>query len=88
MPWIPQGNDNLAYWCSLLDLPVVAIAGMDRERTVQAMQCGAAGVALISGITAAPSPEDMIASLQHAVRQGRELPKQHPPALPRSTLGR
>jgi hydroxymethylpyrimidine kinase / phosphomethylpyrimidine kinase / thiamine-phosphate diphosphorylase len=88
MPWIPQGNDNLAYWCSLLDVPVVAIAGMDRERTVQAMQCGAAGVALISGITAAPSPEDMIASLQQAVRQGRELPKQHPPALPRSTLGR
>jgi hydroxymethylpyrimidine kinase / phosphomethylpyrimidine kinase / thiamine-phosphate diphosphorylase len=88
MPWIPQGNDNLAYWCSLLDLPVVAIAGMDRERTVQAMQCGAAGVALISGITAAPSPEDMIALLQQAVRQGCELPKQQPPALPQSTLRR
>jgi hydroxymethylpyrimidine kinase / phosphomethylpyrimidine kinase / thiamine-phosphate diphosphorylase len=86
MPWIPQGNGNLAHWCSLLDLPVVAIAGMDAERTVQAMQCGASGVALISGITAAASPEDMISMLQHAVAKGRETPKYQLPALPQSTL--
>jgi hydroxymethylpyrimidine kinase / phosphomethylpyrimidine kinase / thiamine-phosphate diphosphorylase len=86
MPWIPQGNGNLAYWCSLLDVPVVAIAGMDRERTVQAMQCGAAGVALISGITAAASPEAVIATLQRAIEEGRETPKYHAPLLPQSTL--
>jgi hydroxymethylpyrimidine kinase / phosphomethylpyrimidine kinase / thiamine-phosphate diphosphorylase len=86
MPWIPQGNGNLAYWCSLLDVPVVAIAGMDRERTVQAMQCGAAGVALISGITAAASPEAMVATLQAAVANGRETPKYQVPLLPQSTL--
>jgi hydroxymethylpyrimidine kinase / phosphomethylpyrimidine kinase / thiamine-phosphate diphosphorylase len=86
MPWIPQGNGNLAYWCSLLDVPVVAIAGMDRERTVQAMQCGAAGVALISGITAAASPEDMMATLRGAVANGHETLKYQPPTLPQSTL--
>jgi hydroxymethylpyrimidine kinase / phosphomethylpyrimidine kinase / thiamine-phosphate diphosphorylase len=86
MPWIPQGNDNLAYWCSVLDLPVVAIAGMDAERATLAMQCGAAGVALISGITAAASPEGMILTLQRAVAKGLETPKYQPPALPQSTL--
>jgi hydroxymethylpyrimidine kinase / phosphomethylpyrimidine kinase / thiamine-phosphate diphosphorylase len=86
MPWIPQGNGNLAYWCSLLDLPVVAIAGMDAERTTQAMQCGASGVALISGITAAGSPEGMISTLQQAIANGREAPKYPAPLLPRPTL--
>jgi hydroxymethylpyrimidine kinase/phosphomethylpyrimidine kinase/thiamine-phosphate diphosphorylase len=86
MPWIPQGNGNLAYWCSLLPVPVVAIAGMDTQRAAQAMQCGAAGVALISGVTAAPSPEQMIAVLQQAVQDGKSAPGREPPALPRPTL--
>ena len=63
MPWIPQGNANLAYWCALLPLPVVAIGGMDVARASQAMRCGAAGVAVISAITAAASPETAIAEL-------------------------
>jgi hydroxymethylpyrimidine kinase / phosphomethylpyrimidine kinase / thiamine-phosphate diphosphorylase len=86
MPWIPQGNGNLAYWCSLLDVPVVAIAGMDAQRATEAMQCGASGVALISGITAAASPEGMISTLQQALAKGLETPKYQPPALPQSTL--
>ena len=86
MPWIPQGNDNLAYWCTLLPTPVVAIAGMDLRRTEQAAQCGAAGVAVISAITAAASPETAIAQLQQAVRRGKSLPPVTAPLLPKSTL--
>jgi len=88
MPWIAQGNDNLAYWCALLPLPVVAIAGMDGPRAAQAMQCGAAGVAVISAITGAPSPEAEIARLAQALQAGRLLPRRASPELPQSTLQR
>ncbi len=86
MPWIPQGNANLAYWCKLLPTPVVGIAGMDAARTEQAAQCGAAGVALISAITAAASPEAAISQLQQAIQRGRSLPRMEAPLLPKSTL--
>lgn len=86
MPWIPQGNGNLAYWCHLLPLPVVAIAGMDVGRAAQAMQCGAAGVAVISAITAAPSPEAAIAELQGVIDRPVGASKPPPVALPQSTL--
>jgi hydroxymethylpyrimidine kinase/phosphomethylpyrimidine kinase/thiamine-phosphate diphosphorylase len=87
MPWVPQGNGNLGYWCALLPTPVVAIGGMNAERTTQAAQCGAAGVAVISAITAAASPETAIAVLNQAIDQpvGR-TPAYQPVALPQSTL--
>jgi thiamine-phosphate diphosphorylase len=87
MPWIPQGNGNLAYWCSLLPCPVVAIAGMDVTRATQAVECGAAGVAVISAITAAASPEKAIAELQNAlIRQSAGTSTYRHAALPQSTL--
>jgi hydroxymethylpyrimidine kinase/phosphomethylpyrimidine kinase/thiamine-phosphate diphosphorylase len=86
MPWIPQGNANLAYWCKLLPTPVVGIAGMDLVRTEEAASCGAAGVAVISAITAAASPEAAIDQLQQALRRGRSGPPASVPLLPKSTL--
>jgi len=86
MPWIPQGNGNLAYWCKLLPTPVVGIAGMDVARTQEAAACGAAGVAVISAITAAASPEAAIAQLQEAVRRGRSASPAAAPLLPKPTL--
>jgi thiamine-phosphate diphosphorylase len=86
MPWIAQGNDNLAYWCTLLSVPVVAIAGMNVLRAKQAIACGAAGVAVISAITGAPSPEAEMKRLVDAVRAGRLLPRREAPELPRTTL--
>jgi hydroxymethylpyrimidine kinase / phosphomethylpyrimidine kinase / thiamine-phosphate diphosphorylase len=87
MPWIPQGNDNLAYWCRLLPLPVVAIAGMDVPRTREAAAAGAAGVAVISAITAAQNPEQAISALASAWTLGRREPQvPFPPPLPRPTL--
>ena len=87
MPWIPQGNGNLAYWCSLLPLPVVAIAGMDIERAAAARQCGAAGVAVISGITAAAGPEATIARYRAAIVRPTARVVRATGSLPRSTLG-
>lgn len=86
MPWIPQGEDNLAYWCALLPLPVVAIGGMDVERARRAAARGASGVAVISAIIAAPSPERAMAELQAAVAPPTENSKYRPPPLPQSTL--
>jgi hydroxymethylpyrimidine kinase/phosphomethylpyrimidine kinase/thiamine-phosphate diphosphorylase len=86
MPWLPQGNDNLAYWCALLPTPVVGIAGMDVARTEPAAQRGAAGVAVISAITAAASPEAAIAQLREAVRRGKSTPSASAPLLAKSTL--
>lgn len=86
MPWVSQGNDNLAYWCNLLPMPIVGIAGMDATRVTEAMQCGVAGVAVISAIMAADAPENAIATLQRAVRVGRTLPPRKSPWLPRATL--
>jgi len=77
-----RGNDNLAYWGKLLPVPVVGIAGMDIARTEQASRCGAAGVAVISAITAAASPEAAIAQLQDAVRRGKSQPPATAPRMP------
>jgi hydroxymethylpyrimidine kinase/phosphomethylpyrimidine kinase/thiamine-phosphate diphosphorylase len=88
MPWIPQGNANLAYWCSLLPEPVVAIAGMDPARAGEAVRCGAAGVAVISGITAAPDPEQAVRDYRDAMRSASALDRTGAPALARPTLAR
>ncbi len=86
MPWIAQGNDNLAYWCTLLPTPVVAIAGMNLVRTEQAAQCGVAGVAVISAITAADCPEEAIRQLQEAIQRGKSGHRATAPVLPKPTL--
>jgi hydroxymethylpyrimidine kinase/phosphomethylpyrimidine kinase/thiamine-phosphate diphosphorylase len=86
MPWIPQGNGNLAYWCSVLAEPVVAIAGMDTVRARQARECGAAGVALISAVTAAADPEGVIAALQKVIDATGPQAGLDVPRLARSTL--
>jgi hydroxymethylpyrimidine kinase/phosphomethylpyrimidine kinase/thiamine-phosphate diphosphorylase len=85
MPWWPQGADNLAYWCGVLREPVVAIAGMDAERSAQAIRCGAAGVAVLRGIAQADYPERTIQSLQAAIAQASLAARFQQPELPRST---
>lgn len=86
MPWLPQGNGNLAFWSHLLPMPVVAIAGMNGPRLRQAVRHGAAGVALITAITQAADPEQTMAQLQQAVQDGLgDTPALAPP-MPRSTL--
>lgn len=86
MPWIPQGEDNLAYWCHVLEEPVVAIAGMDEARSREAVRCGAAGVAVLRGITQARDLHEAVARLQAAINQGAWLARRPAPPLARPTL--
>lgn len=86
MPWWPQGNGNLAYWCDLLEEPVVAIAGMDEQRSTEAARCGAAGIAVLRGITQAQHPEAAIRRLSAVIDQGRAMPRRAAPSFARSTL--
>jgi thiamine-phosphate pyrophosphorylase len=52
----PQGLLALEQVCRAVHLPVIAIGGITPERVADVRQAGAAGVAVISAILAAPSP--------------------------------
>jgi hydroxymethylpyrimidine kinase/phosphomethylpyrimidine kinase/thiamine-phosphate diphosphorylase len=84
MPWQPQGAHNVSYWSALLPLPLVAIGGINVERASEARQAGAAGVAVISAITAAASPEAAIMALKQAIDDVKT--RIIAPKLPKSTL--
>jgi hydroxymethylpyrimidine kinase / phosphomethylpyrimidine kinase / thiamine-phosphate diphosphorylase len=86
MPWLPQGEGNLAYWSALLPAPVVAIGGMDADRAAEAMRCGADGVAVLSGIVAAADADAAVRRYQRAIGAGRAAAGIAPPLLPRPTL--
>lgn len=86
MPWIPQGEGNLAYWSRLMPVPVVGIAGMDGQRVRRALQCGAAGAVVMRAINAAPDPDRVVAALQAEVEAGRRGPPLPGPSIARPTL--
>jgi hydroxymethylpyrimidine kinase/phosphomethylpyrimidine kinase/thiamine-phosphate diphosphorylase len=88
MPWQLQGEHNVAYWSALLPLPLVAIGGINIDRAAQARQAGASGIAVISAITAAVSPEAAIMALNQAidVSMSSAKPRIIAPKLPHSTL--
>jgi len=87
MPWIPQGDANLAYWCALLhDTPIVAIGGMDAARARDAMRAGAWAVAVVGAITRSDDPRAAIGQLQTAMADAARADRVALPAFARSTL--
>lgn len=52
----PQGLAALEQVCAAVSVPVVAIGGITPERVGEVRRAGAAGVAAISALLAAPSP--------------------------------
>ena len=87
MPWIPQGDANLAYWCALLhDTPVVAIGGMDAQRARDAMGAGAWAVAVVGAITRSADPRAAIAGLLQAIGSTARITPARTLAFARSTL--
>lgn len=88
MSWLPQGEDNLAYWCKVTSLPVVAIGGINAQRSEGIVRSGAQGLAVVSAITQATNPHKAIAELQMVIHSAREKPLLIPPQLPHSTLRR
>lgn len=71
MPWLPQGQHNLACWVKLAGRPVVAIGGLLRpEQLRECAANGAAAACLVRAIEGQTSAS--LAAFQEAWRQGRE----------------
>ena len=70
MPWLPQGLDNLAWWCLMAQVPVVAIGGiLQAERVQDAAACGADGVCLVRAL--GNDPVSTVPAFQRALDAGR-----------------
>jgi hydroxymethylpyrimidine kinase / phosphomethylpyrimidine kinase / thiamine-phosphate diphosphorylase len=87
MPWIPQGPDNLAWWCRMAQAPVVAIGGvLGPVQVYEAARCGADGICMVRGL--AEAPQQLVPQLQAALDAGRLEPALHSsePAWPHPSL--
>lgn len=69
------GLEGLRAICAAVDLPVVAIGGIDRERAAEAVKAGAAGVAVVSAVMAAPDPAAAARELLAAVEAAGPGPR-------------
>jgi thiamine-phosphate diphosphorylase len=70
MPWVPQGLDNLGWWCRVAGTPVVAIGGILQDAQVeQAAAAGASGVCVLRGL--GDEPCAVMPALQAALARGR-----------------
>ncbi|SES26471.1 thiazole tautomerase (transcriptional regulator TenI) [Salisediminibacterium halotolerans] len=59
-----RGPEQLAEIAANLSIPVVAIGGITPENIADVRDAGAAGAAVLSGITSAPDPEEAVKSYQ------------------------
>ena len=86
MPWRPQGRDNLAWWCRVACVPVVAIGGiLGAQQVTEAASCGADGVCIVRGL--GEQPQDVVPALQQAMEAGRAAGQGgEPPAWPHPSL--
>ncbi|MCS4309074.1 hydroxymethylpyrimidine kinase/phosphomethylpyrimidine kinase/thiamine-phosphate diphosphorylase [Rheinheimera pacifica] len=70
MPSQPQGLTRLKHYAAFCDdIPTVAIGGINPQRLDAVLQCGVAGVAVVSAITAQTEPEQAFLRLKHQVEQ-------------------
>lgn len=71
---VPIGLDGLRKVATGTALPVVAIGGIDASNARQALEAGAAGVAVVSSVGAAPNPisatKKMVAMVRAFERKG------------------
>ncbi len=85
MPWVPQGLDNLAWWCQHAGAPVVAIGGiLEPAQARQAAACGADGICLVRALGDAPA--QVLPAYAQALAEGRSSPATPAPAWPHPTL--
>lgn len=66
-PLPARGLDVLRSVCDAVSIPVIAIAGITPERTREALGAGAHGVAVMTAITTAPSPEQAAAEIRRVI---------------------
>jgi len=86
MPWRPQGLDNLAWWCAMAGVPVVAIGGiLSSGQMVLAARSGASAVCAVRVL--GDDPALTVPALQQALGLGRSATERLPvPALPHPSL--
>jgi hydroxymethylpyrimidine kinase/phosphomethylpyrimidine kinase/thiamine-phosphate diphosphorylase len=85
MPWRAQGLDNLAWWCRMAGVPVVAIGGvLGPEQVRDAARCGADGVCIVRGL--GDDPGRVLPTLQAALEAGRAAAPARHPAWPHPSL--
>ncbi len=85
MPWVPQGLDNLPWWCRHAGAPVVAIGGiLDPDRARQAAASGADGICLVRAL--GDDPARVLPAYAQALAEGRQGPAKDAPAWPHPTL--
>ena len=85
MPWVPQGLDNLAWWCRAATAPVTAIGGILQPTEVEAAaSSGADGVCIVRGL--GEDPRMTLPAFEAALAAGRARPLQQLPAWPHPSL--
>lgn len=85
MPWLPQREHNLAWWCRMAGTPVVAIGGiLSASAVTTAARCGAAGVCLVRVL--GNDPIAAVPGLQAAFEAAAALPSFAAPAMPCPSL--
>jgi thiamine monophosphate synthase len=85
MPWVPQGLDNLAWWCQQAGAPVVAIGGiLAPAQARQAAAADADGICLVRALGEAPA--QVLPAFEQALAQGRRDAPVVPPQWPHPTL--
>jgi thiamine-phosphate pyrophosphorylase len=62
-----KGLDGLAEVCSAIKIPVIAIAGITRERVRSVLRAGAHGIAVMTAVSLAADPEKATAELVEAI---------------------
>jgi thiamine-phosphate pyrophosphorylase len=67
------GTTGLAQVCSCVDLPVVAIGGINRENAAQAIAAGAAGVAVVSAVLGADDLKTACRELHEQILLGKAM---------------
>jgi hydroxymethylpyrimidine kinase/phosphomethylpyrimidine kinase/thiamine-phosphate diphosphorylase len=87
MPWRPQGLDNLAWWCAVAGVPVVAIGGLLEEGQFEAAaRAGADGACAVRVL--GDDPARRVPALLRAFAAGRAAcdAARPVPALPHPSL--
>ena len=85
MLWLPQGLDNLAWWCRAAGAPVTAIGGILGPAQVEAAaSTGADGVCIVRGL--GEDPRATLPAFEAALRAGRARPAVPAPQWPHPSL--
>lgn len=85
MPWHPQGLHNLAWWCAMAGVPVVAIGGiLEPAQAEAAAACGADGVCVVRAL--GDSPALTVPLFRQALDRAQGAPAAKPPELPLPSL--